>query len=68
LTFIVKIGYNFFMLANIISFVLRIGLILAIWTFVWRAIEPQTQSARILRATLLLLSMLTVLAMIRITG
>lgn len=56
------------MITGPIYFILRIALIVAIWVFIWRSIKPRTQSARILRAALLLLSLLTVLAVIRITG
>lgn len=68
LTFLVKIGYNFYMFSNIISFVLRMALIVALWAFMWRLVEPRTQFDRIFRAALLLLSLLTVLAVIRIVG
>jgi hypothetical protein len=49
-------------------FVLRISLVALIWAFVWRFVEPRTQSLRILRAALLVLSLLAVLAFIRISG
>ena len=68
LTTDVNMGYNVLMFCNAISFTLRIALIVAIWALIWRLIESQTQSARILRAALLLLSLLTVLAVMRITG
>jgi hypothetical protein len=68
LTHTVKIGYNYPMVIGSISFILRITIIVAIWILIWRSIEPRTQSARILRAALLLLSLLTVLAVIRIAG
>jgi lipoprotein signal peptidase len=64
----VNIGYNYSMVIGSISFILRITIIVAIWILIWRSIEPRTQSARILRAALLLLSLLTVLAVIRIAG
>jgi len=68
LTFPVKIGYYIFMFGNIASFVLRIGLIAAIWAFIWRFVEPRTQLMRILRAALLVLGLLVVFAVLRITG
>lgn len=68
LTFPVKIGYNTLMFANIISFVLRIWLIAALWVFIWRSVEPRTQLMRILRAALLLIGLLGILAALRIMG
>jgi hypothetical protein len=56
------------MFIAIVSFVLRISLIVALWAFVWRFVEPKTQLMRILRAALLVLGLLAVLAVIRITG
>lgn len=63
-----KIGYNAIMLRDLISFVLRMGLVAAVWAFVWRLVQPRTQSMRILRAALLLLGLLAILAVVRITG
>jgi len=68
LTFPVKIGYNALMFGNIIFFVLRIWLIAALWGFIWRAVEPRTQLMRILRAALLLIGLLGILAVLRIMG
>jgi len=68
LTQYVKIGYNLCMLRNILSLVLRIGLIAAIWGFVWRFVEPRTQLMRILRAALLVLGLLVIFAVLRIAG
>ena len=56
------------MFRSIIFFVLRISLIVALWTFVWKFIEPKTQLMRILRAALLVLGLLVVLTMLKITG
>jgi hypothetical protein len=56
------------MLRTIVFFVLRISLVVALWAFVWRFVEPKTQLVRILRAALLVLGLLAVLALIRITG
>ena len=56
------------MLGNIIFFVLRLSLIATVWVFVWRFVEPKTQLLRILRAALLVLGLLAVLAVIKITG
>jgi len=56
------------MAGGAIHFILRVLLIALIWFFVWRFVEPRTQLLRILRAALLVLSLLAVLAVIRITG
>lgn len=58
LTYSVKMGYNMSMVRTIISFVLRIGLVIGLWGFVWSLIEPKTQAMRILRAALLVLGLL----------
>lgn len=68
LTSRVKIDYNMCMLRNILCFVLRIGLIAALWALIWRFVEPRTQLMRILRAALLLVCLLVMLAVLRITG
>jgi hypothetical protein len=68
LTLDVKIGYNFAMLGGVLSLLLRICLIAALWAFVWCLIEPRTQFMRILRAALLVLGLLGILAAIRTTG
>jgi hypothetical protein len=36
--------------------------------FVWKFVEPKTQLMRVLRAALLVLGLLAILAVIRITG
>ncbi|MHC4646480.1 MAG: hypothetical protein ACYTBJ_13345 [Planctomycetota bacterium] len=61
-------GYNVFMLEGLISFAFRLWLIAGIWAVVWRFVEPRTQRMRMLRAALLLLGLLGVLAMTRMTG
>ena len=68
LTLLVKISYNLIMVGRVISFLLRIGLIAGIWVLIWRLVEPRTQLMRVLRAALLLLGLLAILAVIRITG
>jgi hypothetical protein len=55
------------MLRSIIFFVLRISLIAALWAFVWKFVEPKTQLMRVLRAALLVLGLLAILAVIKIT-
>ena len=64
----VKIGYFEYMFRSIVFFVLRILLIAALWAFVWKFIEPKTQLMRVLRAVLLVLGLLVILAMLKITG
>jgi len=56
------------MLSSLISFVLRIWLIVAFWAFIWGLVKPKTQMLRILRATLLLLGLLGILAALKIAG
>jgi len=56
------------MLIDLILFVLRIGLVVVFWSFVWKYIRPRTQGMRIVRAALLVLGLLVLLAMVRITG
>ena len=68
LTLPVKIGYNISMLGDIISFILRILLVVALWLFVWRFVEPRTQLMRVFRATLLVLFLLAVLVVLRVSG
>jgi hypothetical protein len=68
LTLPVKIGYNISMLGDIISFILRILLVITLWLFVWSFVKPQTQLMRVFRAALLVLSLLAVLVVLRISG
>lgn len=64
----VKIGYFEVMFRTIIFFAVRLCLILAIWAFIWRYLEPKTQLMRIMRAALLVLCMLGVMAVVKLTG
>jgi hypothetical protein len=50
------------------SFILQIWLIAAFWAVVWRFVEPRTQAMRILRAALLVLGLLGILALSRFMG
>jgi len=61
-------GYNVFMLEDILSFVLRIGLVVALWAFVWKFVEPRTQLMRLLRAALLVFGLLGIWAVLKIAG
>jgi len=56
------------MLGDILSFVLRIGLVVALWAFVWKYVEPRTQLMRILRAALLVFGLLGIWAVLKIAG
>ncbi|MHC4580143.1 MAG: hypothetical protein ACYS14_01715 [Planctomycetota bacterium] len=49
-------------------FALRLSLVAVTVAFVWRHVEPKTQLMRIVRATLLVLCLLAVLAVVRIAG
>jgi len=64
----VKMGYCDAMFINIASLVLRMLLVAVTCVFVWQFVEPKTQPMRILRAALLVLSLLAVLAVVKITG
>jgi hypothetical protein len=56
------------MFGNILHFTLRLFLVIAVFSFVWRFIEPKTQLMRILRAVVLLLALLGTLAVIKVVG
>lgn len=56
------------MVGDIISFVLRITLIVTLCLCVWRFIKPRTQLMRVLRAALLVLTLLVILVVLRVTG
>lgn len=63
-----KMGYNIYMIRNILSLILRISLVATLWAFVWRLVEPKTQLMRILRAALLVLGLLAILVAIRLVS
>ncbi len=56
------------MLADILLFVLRLLLTIAICGFVWSLVKPTTQSMRILRAALLVLCLLVAMSVLRGAG
>jgi len=56
------------MAGDIISFVLRITLIVSLCIFVWRFVKPRTQLMRVFRAALLVLTLLVVLVVLRVVG
>ena len=64
----VKIGYFGCMFRSLVFFALRLSLITTIVVFVWRYLEPKTQLMRIMRAALLVLGLLAVLAVVKVTG
>jgi multisubunit Na+/H+ antiporter MnhF subunit len=67
LTWPIKIGYNTSMAGGIISFVF-ITLVVTLCLFVWRFVKPRTQLMRVLRAALLVLTLLGILVVLRVTG
>ncbi len=68
LDFDVKIGYVRSMFRSIVFIALRLSLIVAIWVFIWRYLEPKTQLMRIMRAALLVLCLLGVMAVVKLMG
>lgn len=66
LTYALKIGYNIPMATDVISFVLRIGLVIGVWGLIWSFVEPRTQAMRVFRAALLVLGLLGVWAILSI--
>jgi hypothetical protein len=68
LTWNVKIGYNMPMVREVVLVVMRAGLVIGLWGLIWSVAEPKTQAMRILRATLLVLSLLGVWVLLSITG
>ena len=56
------------MVRDVIGFVLRIGLVVGLWGFVWSFVEPKTQALRVLRAALLVLGLLGAWAILSIAG
>lgn len=53
---------------NIVSFFLRLLVVVCVWVLVWRLIEPQTQVRRLLRVGLLILGLLGTLAALKAMG
>ena len=66
MTWNVKIGYNLRMVREVISFVLRVGLVIGFWGLVWSSVKPKTQAMRVLRAALLVLGLLGVWAVLSV--
>jgi len=61
-------GYNYFMIVDTSLFLLRLLLTAAICGFVWTTIRPSTRSMRIVRAAVLVVCLLAVLAAMRTAG
>jgi len=53
---------------GVIVFVLRLALVVVLWHLVWRLVQPKTQAMRILRASLLVVSLLAALALTRLAA
>ena len=56
------------MFRTIVLVALRLSLIVAIWGFIWHYLEPKTQLMRVMRAALLVLCLLGVMAVVKLTG
>jgi len=56
------------MIRGVIAFVLRIGLVLAFWAFVWGMIQPKSRRMRVFRAAVLVAGLLAILAVVRLAG
>jgi uncharacterized membrane protein YjjP (DUF1212 family) len=53
---------------EIFSFMFRLCIIVCFWAFIWGYMKPKGQLTRIVRAGLLVLVLLFVLAVMRMTG
>ena len=47
---------------QLITFIIRLAIVAIIWSIVWRQIKPKSQAMRIIRAGILVVSMLGVYA------
>jgi hypothetical protein len=50
------------------SFFMRLSIIVCFWVFIWSCMKPKGQLMRVIRAGLLVLVLLFVLAVMRISG
>ena len=64
----VKKMYTESMVEGVLPFLARICLILAVCLCVWRFVRPESQQMRILRAVLLVIGLIVVLAFVRGIG
>ena len=64
----VKMSYNKCMFGEVVTFILRIVLVAALWGFVWSLVKPRTRLMRVVRAALLVVGLLGVLAVLRVAG
>lgn len=63
-----KIDYNLNMGDEIFSFIVKLFVIVCFWLFVWAYIKPKGQLMRIVRAGLLVITLLVILVIMRIAG
>jgi hypothetical protein len=61
-------GYNTAMIEEVVSFVLRISLVVTICLFVWRYVKPRTQLMRVFRAAILVIVLFAILVLLRVMG
>ena len=64
----VNIGYNTSMIEEVVSFVLRISLVVTLCLFVWRYVKPRTQIMRVFRAAILVIVLFAVLILLRVAS
>ena len=64
----VNMGYNTAMIEEVVSFVLRISLVVTICLFVWRYVKPRTQLIRVFRAAILVIVLFAILVLLRVMG
>jgi hypothetical protein len=53
---------------DIVSFFLRLLVVVCVWLLVWGLIEPRTQVRRVLRSGLLVLGLLGILVALKTAG
>ena len=56
------------MLLDLSFIMVRAVLVVAVWAFIWRLIEPRTQFLRVLRLAVFVVCLLLVLAAMRLVG
>jgi hypothetical protein len=68
LTTLVNMGYNTSMIEEVVSFVLRISLVVTLCLFVWRYVKPRTQLMRVFRAAILVIVLFAIMVLLKVTG
>jgi hypothetical protein len=63
----VNIGYNLIMEARILPIILRFFIVFAIWASVWHYIQPRNKVSRVLRAFILVITLLFAAGLISMT-